>query len=450
MLELMKRIVGETNFSQDDFELWCYSRDAGSLLPKKPEAVVVVDSVTSLVKIMRLAHRYKKPVIARGAASSMCGAPNPVEEGTVMLDLTKLQGIEVNEDSMTVTVETGVTWGQLNAYLAEKGWEIGLEGPWSAPSATIGGTLAVHAICMGAARYGTLGTQVVGLEVVLPDGTLLRTGSAANPNNHMVTRDCNGADLTGLFLGSHGTLGIITKAALKIYPLSTGLGYGAYSFATIEDTIEATYGLAKHGLVYDCRVFVRPVPTEIGGTAGLVFMTKALSQAAAQDLTMKAKETCNNCGGKEIEPFGQEYYEGRNDARVKAFGKAGPGWLEVAGFLPIRKYPKVAKVVLDYFAEHQQMLDDLAISWSLGGLLETRSINIPMALFCNEKNKETWNRMIGVLEELAEIMFAQGVSPYWIGHLSPFVMWKLGPTYELYKRIKAELDPNNVLNPGML
>lgn len=450
MYDLIKELVGERNFSQDEFELWCYSRDAGSLRPRKPGAVVLIDSAAVLSEVVRTANRYRRPVIARGASTSMCGAPNPVEPGTIMLDLTRMQDIQIDEDSMTVIVKAGVTWSQLNRYLEERGWEVGLEGPWSAPSATVGGSLAVHAICMGAARYGSLGTQITGLEVVLADGTILKTGSGANSRNSMVMRDCNGADLSGLFLGSHGTLGIITEAAFKMYPLSTGLGYGAFSFESLECAIDAAYGLAKYGLVYDSRLFAYPVPGEIGGNAGLVFMVKAFSGGSAGELTARAKAICFEAGGKEIPDFGEEYYRGRNDARVKAFGKAGPGWLEVAGFVPIRRYPEVAKAIFDYMRGFERDLEEIGIKWSLGGLLETRSINIPFALFCNEANKVAWEQMISVWITVGELMFGHGVSPYWIGYLSNSIMWRLGPTYELYKRIKKELDPNNILNPGML
>ena len=450
MYDLVKELVGEKDFSRDDFELWCYSRDSGSIPPRKPEAVVMIRSVDILREVMKLAHRHNKHVIARGASTSMCGAPMPQKKDTLMLDLTTLQDISMDEDSMVVTAGAGVTWTQLNKYLEEKELELGLEGPWSAPSATVGGTLAVHAICMGAAKYGSLGTQVTGLEAVLADGTLIRTGSGANPANTMVMRDCNGADLTGLFLGSHGTLGIITRAALKVYPLTKAYAYGAFSFHSLDHAVRAMYSLAMEELVYDSRLFVYPVPPEIGGNAGVVYMIKSKRPEWLQNMEERAREICRRMEGREVEGFGKEYYQGRNHARVKAFGKAGPGWLEVAGFVPVLRYPRVAKPILDYFRKNDELLRNYNIRWSLGGLLETRSINVPMALFCNESNKESWGKMLEMLKQLEDVMFAEGISPYWIGDLSRSIMWRLGPTYDLYKKIKGTLDPKNILNPLML
>lgn len=450
MYELVKEIVGKANFSQDEFELWCYSRDAGSVFPRKPEAVAMIRSVKALSEVMKLAYRYNKPVTARGASSSMCGAPNPVEKGTLMLDLTTLQGINIDEDGLVVTAGAGVTWTQLNKALQEKGWELGLEGPWSAPSATVGGTLAVHAICMGAARYGSLGTQLTGLEVVLADGRVIRTGSGAHPANAMIMRDCNGADLTGLFLGSHGSLGIITKAAFKIYPLSNYCAYGAFAYDSLEQAVKALHQLTRENILYDSRLFTYPVPPEIGGDTGLVYMIKARRENWRNDMAETARSLCLCSGGREATGFGEEYYRGRNDARVKAFGKAGPGWLEVAGFVPILRYPEAAGPVLEYFRKNEDMLREFKIKWSLGGLVAAPAINVPMALFCNEANKKSWAKMLEVWMEVAEIMFAKGVSPYWIGDLHGAIMGRLGPTYDLFKSIKKQLDPGNILNPDML
>jgi len=334
-------------------------------------------------------------------------------------------------------------------YLEKRGWELGLEGPWSAPSATVGGAIAVAAICMGAARYGGLGSQILGLEVILPDGEMIRTGAGANPANFMVARDCNGIDMAGLFIGSHGTLGVMTEVSLKIFPLHEAEDYFAFSFSDLNDAIEALHGLAKYRIPYDTRMFVHPVPEEIGGKAGLVFMLKG-RKTEVQELGRLALDIMRAARGKEVPEFGKTYYQGRFTTRAEAFGKAGPGWLEVAGFIPIKRYAEVATPILDYFAERKAEIERLGIKWSLGGLLETNAVNIPMALFCNESNSEAWQKIIDYLWELSDLMFGLGVSPYWIGHLSPYWKNKLGNFYQVYERIKKSLDPDGILNPGLL
>jgi hypothetical protein len=380
----------------------------------------------------------------------MCGAPIPLVDSSIMMDLTRMRRIVgLDEDSMSILVEAGITWTEMIEYLEKRGWELGLEGPWSAPSATVGGAISVVAISMGAARYGGLGSQVLGLEVVLPDGRSIRTGTGANPANRMVARDCNGIDMAGLFIGSHGTLGVITEVALKIYPLHEAEDYFAFSFSDLNDAVVALHDLAKYKIPYDTRMFVHPVPEEIGGKVGIVSMLKG-RKTEVMELGQLGRDLMKAANGKEVPGFGRTYYQGRFTARAEAFGKAGPGWLEVAGFIPIKRYPEVAGPILDYFVVRKAEIERYGVKWSLGGLLETNAVNIPMALFCNESNSEGWQKILDYLWELTDLMFGMGVSPYWIGHLNPYWKKRVGNFYQVYVRIKKNLDPDGILNPGLL
>ncbi|MGI6575320.1 MAG: FAD-binding oxidoreductase [bacterium] len=449
MRELLAGIVGKNNVSVDGYELLCYSRDCGSMYPVRPQYVVIPKCRQHVEQIMRLAYRRKNPVVARGAGTSMCGAPIPVENTSILLDLTSLRQLEINEDARIVIADAGVTWTELMLFLERKGWEIAHEGPWSAPSATLGGSLAVGAISMGFARYGGLGTQITGLEVVLPNGQRVVTGSGANPGSTMVMRECNGTDLTGLFIGSHGVLGIVTRVALKIYPLSREQAFSSFGFPSLAALIAAIKKITLTEAIYDCRLFISPVPEQIPGKYGFAYMIKARN-GDIKTMAERARNAALSAGGTENVAFGKEFYLGRHTARVKAFGKAGPGWLEVAGFVPFDLYEPIANKVLVYFAQRQAEMDRLGVRWSLGGLLESRSLNIPMALFCNELKTDARGKMLVYLEELGEIMFGMGVSPYWIGKQNREAMWRLGPTYELHRTIKKALDPDNILNPGIL
>ncbi len=443
-------VMGSENVSAEDFERLCYSRDAGSLPPKMPAFIAVPREKNQIIDLFHLANRKNVPLVLRGAGSSMCGAPIPLESASIMVDLTRIRGVlAVSEESMSVLVEAGITWTELIKYLEERGWALGLEGPWSAPSATVGGSIAVAAICMGAARYGGLGSQILGMEVILPGGKIVKTGSGANPANPMIARDCNGIDLAGLFIGSHGTLGAITEVALRIYTLDEAEGYYAFSFPTLEAGIEGLHGLAKHRIPFDCRMFVHPIPEEIGGSAGLVYMLRG-RKAEVAELGQLRRDIMRTAKGKEISNFGETYYEGRFTTRAEAFGKAGPGWLEVAGFIPIPRYPRIAEEIMKFFQFRKNQMTELEIKWSLGGLLETNSVNIPVALFCNESKGKAWETMRGYLGDLSELMFGLGVSPYWIGHLSPYLRGKIGHFHELYRKIKTCIDPQEMLNPKLL
>lgn len=449
LFNLLLNVVGVENISNKKFELLCYSRDSGSYFPRLPEYVVMPRTAEQISDILRIASRYNKPVVLRGAGSSVCGAPIPIEGG-IVVDMTAMRRIvEIDEDSMTVTVQAGITWTEMLHELGKRGLETGLEGPWSAPSATMGGSIAVNAICIGAAMYGGIGEELIGMKVVLPNGGFLKTGSGANPVCAMVERYCNGADLAGLFIGSHGTLGVITEATLKLYPVHEADEYLAFAFHDVESLSKAITSLVRNRIPYDARTFVYPVPPQIDDKAGIVIWLRG-SEKEVQRLANLARSLMAKNGGREVYDFAQSYYAERFTTRVKAFGTAGPGWLEVAGFIPVSCYPKVTWAVMDYFAKKADEMKNLGVNWSLGGLLMQRSINVPVALFCNEQNKTAWLKMHEYLQQLAELMYGMGVSPYWIGLLSPYIMWKLGSAYTLFRIIKQTLDPKNILNPNVL
>lgn len=449
LFRLLLNIVGAENISDKKYELICYSRDSGSYFPRLPECVVIPRTTEQISDILKVANRYNKPVVIRGAGSSMCGAPIPIEGG-IVADMTAMRKIiEVNEDSMTVTVQAGITWTEMLHVLKKRDLETGLEGPWSAPSATVGGSIAVNAVCIGSAMYGGIGEELIGMKVVLPNGDILKTGSGANPACTMVERYCNGADLAGLFIGSHGTLGVITEATLKLYPVHEADSYLAFAFDDVLSLSKAVQYLIRHRIPYDSRTFVYPVPPQMEGNAGIVIWIRGFEKEV-QRLTSLARGFISKNGGREVQDFARSYYAERFTTRVKAFGTAGPGWLEVAGFVPVSAYPKITTAVMDYFSKKSDEIKSLGIKWSVGGLLMQRSINVPVALFCNEQNREAWLKMHEYLQHIAELMYSMGVSPYWIGMLSSHVMWRLGCTYMLFRTIKQTIDPKNILNPNVL
>lgn len=449
LFNLLLNVVGAENISNKKFELLCYSRDSGSSFPRLPEYVIIPRTTEQVSDVLRIAGRYNKPVMLRGAGSSVCGAPIPIEGG-IVVDMTAMRKIvEIDEDSMTVTVQAGITWTEMLHELGKRGLETGLEGPWSAPSATVGGSIAVNAICIGAAKHGGIGEEIIGMKVVLPNGDVLKTGSGANPACAMVERYCNGADLAGLFIGSHGAFGVITEATLKLYPVHEADENLAFAFDDVESLSKAIQSLVKNRIPYDARTFVYPVPEQMGDKTGIVIWLRG-NEEEVQRLTNLARTLMVKNGGREVHGFAQTYYAERFTTRVKAFGAAGPGWLEVAGFVPVSYYPRVTRVVMDYFAKRASEMKNLEIKWSLGGLLMQRSINVPVALFCNEQNKEAWLKMHEYLQQVAGLMYSVGVSPYWIGLLSPYIMWKLGSAYTLFRIIKQTLDPKNILNPNVL
>ena len=154
---------------------------------------------------------------------------------SILVDMTDMENIiHIDEASMAVTVQAGVTWGKLRHELAKRGLRPGPLGPHGTWGATIGGALSYDSCCIDSHRYGQLSEDVLNLQVVLPTGEVIDTGSRSNPSSSIYHRYCNGPDLAGLFLGASGSLGIITEASVRVYPkkstlFTPRLGSGAWT-----------------------------------------------------------------------------------------------------------------------------------------------------------------------------------------------------------------------------
>ena len=197
-LKQLQEIVGEENVRADEVELMAYSRDM-SVHVGVPDAIVFAHSTDQVSKIMALANEHKIPVIPRGSGTSVTGAVL-APTGGIVLDLSKMNKIrEINKEDGYVVAEPGVILAQLNAALAPTHFYP--PDPSSGVLASIGGTVATNASGERAVKYGGTKDWILGLEVVLADGRVLNTGTK-------VPKSSSGFDLTHVFVGSEGALGV--------------------------------------------------------------------------------------------------------------------------------------------------------------------------------------------------------------------------------------------------
>ncbi len=210
IISQLTRIVGKNQITTSPEELLCYSYD-GTAKEFLPEAVVFPTNPSEISKIMELANSALFPVVPRGAGSGMTGGALPVTGG-IVLAMSRLNRIlEIDEINQIAVVEPGVITGDLRTALARKGLYYPPD-PASLKFCTMGGNVAECAGGPSAVKYGVTRDYVLGLEVVLPDGRIIKTGVRT-------AKGVVGYDLTRLFIGSEGTLGVITKITVKIIPL---------------------------------------------------------------------------------------------------------------------------------------------------------------------------------------------------------------------------------------
>lgn len=233
-------IVGQPNYTDSLIDLVSYSYDA-SEHRSRPLCAVWVDTAEQVSEILKLANRVGIPVVPRGAGTGLSGAAVP-SRGGIVLDMSRMNRIlTVSIEDRLAVVQPGVVYEDLERALEPHGFFFPPD-PSSGKVSTLGGNVATNAGGLRGAKYGTTRDYVLGLQVVIPDGRILRTGSKT-------MKTVSGYDLTRLFVGSEGTLGVITEIALKINPKPTATSTALATFESLEDAGRAIGDIMRSGIL---------------------------------------------------------------------------------------------------------------------------------------------------------------------------------------------------------
>ncbi len=206
--------------------------------PAIPDAVIFAETTEEVSEVVRLCAAESIPVIAFGAGTSLEGHLTAVRGG-VSIDLSRMSKVtRISAEDLDCTVEAGVTREQLNSHLRDMGLFFPID---PGANASIGGMASTRASGTNAVRYGTMRENVLGLTVVLPNGQIIRTGGRARKSSA-------GYDLTRLFVGAEGTLGIITEVTLRLYGIPETVSAAVCSFEGVEQAVAAAIQVVQLGI----------------------------------------------------------------------------------------------------------------------------------------------------------------------------------------------------------
>ena len=215
-----------------------HAKDESWHHPHRPDAVVFPESTEDVVEIVRICAAYQTPVVAYGTGTSLEGNVIP-HLGGVVVDLERMnQILRVSADDLDVTVQARVTRMQLNAHIKDLGLFFPID---PGADASIGGMASTRASGTNAVRYGTMRDNVLSLTVVLSDGRVVRTSRRSR-------KSAAGYDLTRLFVGSEGTLGIITEVTLRLYGVPEAMAAAVCSFDSLEGAVNTVIQTIQLGI----------------------------------------------------------------------------------------------------------------------------------------------------------------------------------------------------------
>jgi alkyldihydroxyacetonephosphate synthase len=414
-------------------------------VPGMPLAVARPASAAEVGEVLRLCNDSRVPLTAAGGRSGVCGASVPVHGG-IVLDLTGMSGIVgVDDESLTVDVLPG-TFGddfedalRTTANLTCGHW------PQSMSLSTVGGWLACRGAGQLSTRYGKIEDIVVALEVVLADGTVVHTGGAP--------RAAAGPDLTQLFVGSEGTLGVITSARLRAHPVPAGRRTGAWAFATFGEGLDACRRILRRGAtpavlrLYDAAEAHRSYQT--GDDAVLLVMDEA--DPLIVDATF-AVITSEMADAKMLDAaLVDQWWGHRNEvSALEALTRRGyvVDTMEIAG--PWSKLPAIYARTVDALQSVPGTM--AATAHQSHAYVDGACLYFTFAAKPEPGEREryyvaAWDAaQRAVLEEGGALSHHHGVGL----NRSRFMADALGAGIDVLASIKHALDPNGILNPGKL
>jgi len=448
----LEKIIGKNGVLVTPEDLAVYSYDA-TFAEHRPDVVVLPRNTEQVSQVVMLSARERIPLVTRGMGSGMAAASVPFDGG-ITLAMTRMNRIlEIDEVNATAHVESGIITADLQAAVEKLGLFYPPD-PSSIKHSTIGGNISCNAGGPRCLKYGVTGDYVLGLTVVLADGRILHTGGKC-------IKDVVGYDLTALFTGSEGTLGVITEALLRLVPRPIAARTALAEFPSLADASRTVNAILTGGIVPATLELMDETAIaciEESMHLGLPLDVEAIllieTDGSDQDAVLREIETveviCRENGARQVkiarnESERSKLWQARRSVSP-ALARKAPNKLGEDITVPRGAIPEAISRIKAISAKYG--LPIVIFGHAGDGNLH------PNILF-DKRDPEQWAKVEQmVAEEFAVALELGGTlsGEHGVGALKrPYMQQAQGPVaIELQKRIKAALDPVNILNPGKI
>ncbi len=451
----MKKLIavtGEEFAKHSVAQKLAYSYDATANFQAMPDLVLSPESTEQIQEIVRICSEYNIPIVSRGSGTNLAAGTVPTSGGVVLLFNRMNSILDFDEENLTITVQPGVITKDINEVVQMKGLFYPPD-PSSMKISTIGGNVSENSGGLRGLKYGVTKDYVMGLEVVLPNGEVIKTGGKLN-------KDVAGYDLTSLYVGSEGTIGIITEITLSLIPLPKTkktllvfydeLDKAAKTVSSIiaakivpatlefmdKGTIEHVEDYMKIGLPTDCEAMLLIEqdgdPTTVNADMEEIHKICMSQGARSTQLAQTAEEAVLLSTARRV--------------ALSVLARKRPTTILEDATVPRSEIANMVREIQRIAVKHNVMI------YTFG---HAGDGNLHPTCLTDVRDKEEMERVEAAFSEIFDSAIKLGgtiTGEHGVGEMkAPYLEWKIGAAgLEVMKGIKQSLDPKNIMNPGKI
>jgi glycolate oxidase len=450
LLREMKSLVGSANVLEKTEDLLLYEFD-GSVEKGRPDLVVFPHSTEEVSQIVKLAARHETPVVGRGAGTGLSGGAL-ARGGGVMIVFARMNRIlEIDIENRRAVVQPGVVNLDITRAVEHAGLYFAPD-PSSAKSCTIGGNVAENAGGPHTLAYGVTTNHVTALELVLPDGEIVRVGSKHG--------DAPGYDLCGLFVGSEGTLALVTEITVKLSRNPEAVKTLLAVFETIDDASQAVVEITARGITpaacemldgWTLKAVEDYIHAGFPRDSGAVLLLEVEGlREAVEGQSAAIEEVCGECRAREVRLAKDDHerdllWKGRKNA-FGALGRLSPSNYVLDGVIPRSKLPKALQLIRE--------IGD-RFGFNIGNIFHAGDGNIHPIVLYDPRNEEQFEKAIAASREIIRECVQLGgalTGEHGVGmEKSELMTLQFSEAdFALMRRVHDAMNPDCSLNPGKI